>query len=515
MQLTYSNGPMPLQPRRTGAGKFLRSPRFAGPAILFLSFATLGATVSRAQDQQSQSVAEAARQERARKQEQQKSAKHVYTEEDLKHPNILTPEDRAQIEAKKNECAQKNNCSPAAPQNPPAALDADSQTPGTSPDPATSLGEVARQLRKQKELQALKPKQTEPFHLPFSTPTLASPILPERPAVRPPAQPVLRPKTSSPKMPSNVFRRDPFSAVPVRPEVRRPEVPRAEVVHPEIRPSEKSPNVRETVRPEVHADAHASVRENIRPMARPKVSSDVRPKVREDVVPVVPLTVHAEFSKVVRPTLRAHGRLITPTQPKISSRFAAPSILIQPMQPPAPPSKPVQPSAPPSPGQPTASASTIRPVQPQPALHPTTISVQNVVTVQSGDSLWKLAHRTLGRGNRYPELLAINPSVVNPDQIRAGAQLNLPEVSAIPISTGIASNSAASTIKVRKGNTLWNLAKSSLGRSSAWTCLAAANPSISDPNRIYEGQVMILPRACSSSPAVPSSARSQDSAVRP
>src|SRR5271163_2551240 len=223
MRLTHSNGPLPLQPRRIGAGKISRSHRLVAPAILFLSFATLGASVSLAQDQQSQSVAEAARQERARKQEQQKSAKHVYTEEDLKHPNILTPEDRAQIEAKKNECAQKNNCAPA-PQNPPAALDANSQTPGTS------LGEVARQLRKQKELQALKPKQTEPFHLPFSTPALASPILPERSAIRPPAQPVLHPKTSSPKLPSNVFRRDPFSAVPVR-----PEVPRTETVRPEIR----------------------------------------------------------------------------------------------------------------------------------------------------------------------------------------------------------------------------------------------------------------------------------------
>src|SRR5208282_2046061 len=146
------------------------------------------------------------------------------------------------IEAKRNECAQKNNCSPAPSQN----LDANSQTPGTS------LGEVARQLRKQKELQALKPKQTEPFHLPFETPALASPILPERSAIRPPAQPVLHPKT---KTPSNVFRRDPFSAVPVR-----PEIPRAEV----------------------SSDAHAPVRENIRPAVRPKVSSEVQPKVRED-----------------------------------------------------------------------------------------------------------------------------------------------------------------------------------------------------------------------------------------
>jgi nucleoid-associated protein YgaU len=510
MQLTYSNGPMPLQPCRTGAGKISRSYRFTAPAILFCSFAIFGATVSHAQDQQDQSVAEAARQERARKQEQQKTAKHVYTEEDLKHPSILTAEDRAQIEAKKNECAQKNN-SALAPKNPPAALDASSQTPGTS------LGEVARQLRKQKELQALKPKQTEPFHLPFSTPALASPILPERPAIHPPAQPVLRPKTSSRKLPSNVFRRDPFSAVPVR-----PEVPRAEIVRPEIRRLEKSPNVREIVRPEVHADVHKFGRENIRPTISPKVSearpdvrADVQPKVREDVVPIVPLTVHLDFSKVVRPTLRAHGRPTTPAQPNFSSRLASPSISVQPMQPPAPPSKPVQPAAPSSPAQPVAPGLTIRPVQPQPAPPPATISTENIVTVQRGDSLWKLAQKTLGRGNRYPEILAINPSVVNPNRIRAGAQLNLPEVAAIPVSAGTASNSAASTIKVRKGDTLWNLAKSNLGRSSAWTCLAAADPSISDPNRIYEGQNLILPRACSSSLAVPSYPRSQTSAVRP
>ena len=476
MQLTYSNGPMPLQPRRPGAGKISRSTRFTAPAILFLSFAAFGANISRAQDQQDQSVAEAARQERARKQEQQKSAKHVYTEEDLKHSNILTPEDRAQIEAKKNDCAQKNNCAPAAPQNPPAALDANSQTPGTS------LGEVARQLRKQKELQALKPKQTEPFHLPFSTPALASPILPERPAIYPPAQPVLRPKTSSPKMSSNVFRRDPFSAVPVR--------------------------------PEVHTDAHASIRENIRPTARPKISSDVQPKVREDVLPVAPLTVHPDFGKTVRPTLRAHRGLTAPTQPRFSSRLAAPSILFQPMQPPAP-SKPVQPAAPSSPAQPVVTGLTVRPLQPQPALRSNSISAPNVVTVQPGDSLWKLAQKTLGRGNRYPELLAINPSVVNPNQIRAGAQLNLPAAATILISTGAVSNRAVSTVKVHKGDTLWNLAKSNLGRSSALTCLAAANPSISDPNRIYEGQNLILPRACSSSLAVPSYPRSQTSAVRP
>src|SRR5579864_3142560 len=145
MSLTDLNGPMSFKPRLTGSRRVSRARQFSAPAIIFLSFAIFGAAISRAQDQQDQSVAEAARQERARKQELQKRAKHVYTEEDLKHPNILTPEDRAQVEAKRNACTRKNNCAPQPSQNFPAALDANSKPK------ETSLGEVARQYRKQKE----------------------------------------------------------------------------------------------------------------------------------------------------------------------------------------------------------------------------------------------------------------------------------------------------------------------------------------------------------------------------
>ena len=392
MLLTDLNGPMSLQPRSPGSGRISHPARFAVPAFLFLCFATLGPTISRAQDRQDQSVAEAAREERARKRELQRRAKHVYTEEDLKHLNILTPEDRAQIEAMRNECAQKNNCSRT--QNPTAGLDANSETL------QVPLGDVARQLQKQKEWQALKPKQSEAFHLPFSTPALAFPILPGRPAIRPPAQPVLRPKT-----PSNVLRRDPFSAVPIRPHVR------------------------------------------------------VHPKVREGILPNVRPLVRPDFSRDVRPTLPAHVAGIAPALPKISSHHATPSILIQPMH--------------------------------------ARAAAQKTVRIQAGDSLWKLAEENLGRGRRWPELLAANPNIVNPNQISAGAQLNLP--SAVAATRNAARNDrtgAASTIRVRKGDTLWALARTNLGRASVWPCLAAANPSISDPHRIYENQELIVPTAC-------------------
>jgi LysM repeat protein len=416
-----------------------------------LCCATVGATVSRAHEQQDQSVAEAARQERGRKQESQQRAKHVYTEEDLKHPNILTPEDRAQIEARRNACAQKNNCPPA--QNPPASLDANSETQ------QIPLGTVARQLRKQKEWQALKPKQSQAFHLPFSTPALASPILPGRPAIRPPAQPVLHAKT-----PSNVFRRDPFSAIPVGPQVRRPKF---------------------------REDIHASGHENIRPTVRPKFNGDVHPKVPEATLPIVPPNVHPDFGKDVRPTPPAHGRLIVPALPKISSRPAPPSILIQPMHPGVPSAL-----APSNTFAKLAPAATMRRRKPQPALRPATTATQKTVSVQSGDSLWKLAQENLGRGKRWPELLAANPNIVNPNQIAAGAQLNLPSAVAATANSARGRNSAASTIRVRKGDTLWALARTNLGRSSAWPCLAAANRSIKNPHRIYENQELIVPTAC-------------------
>jgi LysM repeat protein len=539
MLLTDLNGPMSLQPRFTGAGRISHAALFTASAILFLSFATVGANVSRAQEQQTsqsqqdQSVAEAARQERARKQEKQKTAKHVYTEEDLKRANILTPEDRELIEAKKTECAQKNNCSPAPSQNPPATLDANSPATGTPADSGISLGEVARQLRGQKELQALKPKQTEPFHLPVDAPALASPVLPGLPALQPSAQParpkisspklysprIPSPKISAPKAPANIFRRDPFSGMPARPEFRQPEVARPEIRQPETRSTEVHPTIRETVRPIINGDVHPKLPTSVHPKVSagvaPKISGSVPPEVGKNLVPSLPPTsVRPDFSQAVRPTLRAPRQIVT-NQPKISTPVATPDVLIQPTQPPAPskprqsvmataPVRPVVPAAksaqPAAPVinsmSPVAPVSTIRPVAPPAVAVPVQpVATQRTVNVRRGDSLWKLAQQNLGRGNRWPELAAANPDIVDPNQIRAGAQLNLPVVTAADARRGAKSDSG-STIKVRKGDSLWTLAKSNLGRASAWPCLAAAN-SLVTPDRIFEGQRLAIPAACS------------------
>jgi nucleoid-associated protein YgaU len=131
-------------------------------AILFASCAFLFATQCYAQTTNDQDVAAAARQERARKEAQQKKSQHVYTEEDLRRAQILIPEDRAQIEARKIQ------------QAPPAAEKSEQAVDAESLPPDAPLGDVARHFRQQKQSQKLQ--QTADFHLPVAdAPKLASP----------------------------------------------------------------------------------------------------------------------------------------------------------------------------------------------------------------------------------------------------------------------------------------------------------------------------------------------------
>ncbi len=152
--------------------------------MLALSCAIFAATQCYAQD-----VADAARQQQGSRENKQKKSKHVYTEEDLKHAQILTPEDRAQVAAKKNPEA------PVTAEKNQDAVDAKEISPNAS------LGDVARRFRRQKQSQKLE--QSAEFHLPAAAPALASP--------KPPLMP-LQPRLSNPVAP-------PFASV--RPPVKR------------------------------------------------------------------------------------------------------------------------------------------------------------------------------------------------------------------------------------------------------------------------------------------------------
>ena len=169
----------PLLTDPSTAGRFsLPFLRFCFPGIAIVCCAVFSVAQCSAQD-----VAEAARQERAQKESKQKKSKHVYAEQDLKRAQILTPEDRAQVEAKKNQLA------PPSPEKSTEAVDAQSLPPDAP------LGDVARRFRKQKESQRLQ--RSAEFHLPFAdAPALASPkppMVPLRPPVSHPASPQFAP----------------------------------------------------------------------------------------------------------------------------------------------------------------------------------------------------------------------------------------------------------------------------------------------------------------------------------
>src|SRR5258708_39466600 len=142
--------------------------RLTCSGILIISCTVFGFSQCCAQD-----VADAARQEQARKQNQQKKPKHVYTDEDLKRAQILTPEDRAEVEARKLQQPL-----PGAENAQP--LDAQAVT---ADEP---LGDVARRYRKQREL--LRLQESAQFHLPFIEETVhASPKPSVLVEIKPPA----------------------------------------------------------------------------------------------------------------------------------------------------------------------------------------------------------------------------------------------------------------------------------------------------------------------------------------
>ncbi|MGB8321918.1 MAG: hypothetical protein WCE52_03055, partial [Candidatus Acidiferrum sp.] len=164
----------------------------------------------RAQDPQD--VAEAARKERARKAAavQQKKESHVYTNDDLKQSKILTDEDRARVDARKNE--------PANPANAPAMPSFDAEN---SPAP-DSLGEVARRYRREKAAreaeEAAKSLSPSLFQMDLTRPALAMPVEPNVPLAPPKLVPFKNSKPVVRVAPSS--KRDPFSPQIASPALR-------------------------------------------------------------------------------------------------------------------------------------------------------------------------------------------------------------------------------------------------------------------------------------------------------
>jgi len=375
----------------------LRKPLRCGFTILLCSCLFAGAAEcrSRLAQEAAQGVAEAARQGRARK--EAKGTKHVYTEEDLRRAKILTADDEARVQAR------RELQPPPAEEQAQAPYDVDGQLA------QLPLGDIARRYRNAK----LAAEAPDPFHLPFDEPVFAAPVI-LVPTVAPP-----RPSFSP--------------------------------VHPKVAPA--------------HPNAVAAPA-----IAGPAPLRRVDPFTRRSVPPAPPTVSRvapAAPQPLVAPAIAPSSRLHT----------AAPAIA-----PPAPKSSssaPVERGAPkPNPATSIAPLSPIR----------TKLSSKHTITIEPGDSLWKLSQEHLGRGSRWQELLAANPGIVDPARIAAGTEIVVPAKL-----TGLKSDLQ---VWVKQGDTLTKIAHRIYGHAAAWRCIAKANPEIADVNRIYAGQQLLLPFSC-------------------
>jgi len=341
----------------------------------FLTCAPQLSAQSTETQQSSQDAAEAARKERARK-EQSSGEHHVYTNEDLRRGKILTPEDQSRAAAAKQKPAPPLNTKPNAEQ-----FDANSGKP------QEPLGDVARRYRN------LHRDKTypSPFHLPANQPEFAAPkILAPLPEFKPSYQP---------------------------------------------RPPAKNFG-----------------------LMNPSAPTNRLPLVSAPSLPSAPIRRVDPFS---------HRR--QPMPPVVAVRPNAPRTSAQPNLP-APNLGPVM--------QPNVSMAT----RPAPTVAP------NTVVVRAGDTLWTLSRQHLGRGTRWLEIMAANPNLPDPTRLAPGTTLVLPGRM-----TTRQAKSIPHSVTVQAGDTLSQIALTTYGNASAWTCIAQANPALSNPHLLTVGQSLGLP----------------------
>jgi len=328
-----------------------------------------------------QSVAEAARQEQARKAKEHRAPQHVYTDDDLKRAQILTPADEAKVEARK-----KHSLPPSAEQ-PEKTFDAG------SPAGNESLGEIARRYRREKAAReaqdALKKEPASGFPMKLPANSFA----------------VVKPTIAPPNGSSRMIAPSSGSRPIVIPRERRDSAQTFSEIIPGLRTSTADPMVSRTRR----VPSSVASRGRISPFEpRPVLPgrmisvSPWRAFVTTDVAHLERVTVKRgdTYWKFAREYL-GHG-----------SRWQE---LLE-----------INPGA----SDPRALPEGSEIFVPRRGASPTgltsSLNASRAITVRPGDTLWSIARSYFGSGAAWTCLAHFNPQIHNPDLILPGETLSLP-----------------------------------------------------------------------------------------
>ena len=133
-----------------------------------------------------------------------------------------------------------------------------------------------------------------------------------------------------------------------------------------------------------------------------------------------------------------------------------------------------------------------------------TMEAHRFHSVKNGESLWQIAEIYYGDGRKYLWIKEANPDrIMADDNIRSGVRLLIPPKPPLPLSSGRHPRSLSlqvqapptSTVTVRQGDTLGELASKHLGSSRYWKSLVEANRDQSvDERNLQPGMVLKLPK---------------------